>query len=258
MGEPKIILVDLETLPDLKEVMKVLPGMSAYPGLTLKASINSIICCGYKIYGEGKTHVINAWDNKKLWSKDVNDDSWICKEILKILTTADCLVTHNGKRFDLKFLQTRLIKHGLNPLPKIMHVDTCSEAKKHLMLFNNRLDTLAKFMTSEQKLENGGWDLWVKVMNRDKKSMATMTEYCAQDVITLEAVFKRLKPFVTQIPNYNFYREHDKKVCANCGSTRLTKNGIRVNRTNKKQRLVCQDCGTNLYLISEYHDPRVL
>ena len=110
-------------------------------------------------------------------------------------------------------------------------------------MFNNGLNTLAKFMTSEQKLENGGWDLWVKVLQRDKKSMDLMERYCKQDVETLQAVFKKLLPMINKIPSYNTFKTHDKDVCPNCGSTRQQKNGVRTTMHAVFQRFRCLDCG---------------
>jgi DNA polymerase elongation subunit (family B) len=256
-SEPKIICWDLETIPDLSEVMKVMPGLSAYPGLTLKATINSIICFGYKIFGEKKTHRINAWDFPG-WKKSVNDDKSLCKVIYETLKDADAIVTHNGYRFDLKFLQTRLLKHKLPPLPKIIHIDTVRLAKSNLLMFNNRLDTIAKNLTSEQKMENGGWQLWVDVLKRDKKSMKTMEEYCKQDVNTLEAIYKVLRPFITQMPNYNIYSTIEAHVCPNCGSTRLHGHGAVARKTFISKRLLCLDCSTVSSIRTEKQGPRTL
>jgi len=242
VSEPKILLLDIESLPDLDMVMNHLPSMSDYPGLTLKASINSIICFGYKWFGEGKTHCLNAWDYKG-WAKNVNDDRALLEALVKVVEKADCVVTHNGKRFDWKFIQTRLMKYDMPPMPKILHIDTCMEAKRNLLMFNNRLNTIAKFMTSTTKLENGGWDLWARVMKRDKAAQDLMSKYCKQDVNVLNEVFKKLRPFINSIPNYNAYRDHDKDCCPNCGSTRLVSNGYRANKTTRIERLRCNDCG---------------
>jgi DNA polymerase elongation subunit (family B) len=240
--EPRIILWDIETLPDLRAVMNEFPSLSAYPGLTLKASINSVICVGWKVLGESKVHCINAWDFKTRWKRNINDDFDVCKAAFEILSNADVVVTHNGKRFDWKFMQTRLLYHGFPPLPNIIHIDTCSEAKKHLFMYNNRLNTIGKFLTSEQKLENGGWGLWVKVSERNPKAMAVMTKYCMQDVRLLEKVFKKLKPVIRGLPNANLYK--DRPSCPNCGSKRLQKRGEKVTKTARAQRYQCQDCGS--------------
>lgn len=256
-SEPKILLFDIESLPDLDAVMNHLPSMSDYPGLTLKASINSVICIGYRWFGDSKTHCLNAWDFPG-WKKNVNDDKALLEAFMKVIETADCVVTHNGKRFDWKFIQTRLLKHELAPMPKILHIDTCAESKKNLLMFNNRLNTIAKFMTKTEKLENGGWDLWSKVMKRDKASMDLMTKYCKQDVNVLNEVFKKLRPFINNIPNYNVYSAIDKDLCPNCGSTRLHKHGFNASRNGVSVRLKCVDCHTTCSVKKEGHSPKVL
>lgn len=220
------------------------PQLSNYPGLTLKATITSIICAGWKEFGSNKTHCINAWDFPG-WEKSINDDLEVCKAIYKALSTADAVVTHNGKRFDWKFLQTRLMHHNLPPLHKIHHIDTKEQAKRHLFAFNNRLGTVGQLLANDKKLENGGWDLWVKVSKRNKKAMRLMEKYCKQDVDLLEKVFKKLRPLINNIPNYNLFKMSHagtKKMCPMCGSTRVRSNGWRHTSTQSYRRFKCLDC----------------
>jgi len=242
--KPKIVFFDLETLANLPKVMKYLAGMSAYPGLTMKATHNSVICFGYKVLGEKNAKCINAWDYPKRWKKDVNDDYEVVKAGYDILKDADAIVGHNSIRFDLKFLNSRLVYHGFPPLPKIAHIDTCRVASSKLFLFNNRLNTVAEFLGCELKMENGGWSLWEKVLVRDKKACATMTKYCKQDVEVLEQVFIKLRPLIKNIPNYNIFNSPNDDVCPNCGSNNLKKNGTRVLPSRVTQRYICGDCGT--------------
>lgn len=244
MAEPRIILFDLEVLADMREVRKVFFGIGNYPGLTLKATINSIICAGWKVYGQEKTHCISAWDYASHWKRDVNDDALVVQAIYDVLKSADAVVTHNGKRFDWKFLQTRLLKHGLPPLGKIKHIDTCAIAKRHLFSFNNKLETLSALLTDEKKMESGGAALWCAVAERDQKAQRKMAEYCKQDVRALEAVFKKLKPFLSELPNYNLWEHGALNLCPNCGSTRLKSNGIRPTSTRTYRRYICRDCNT--------------
>lgn len=157
-AKPVIVLFDLETLPNLQEALKVWPQLSQYPGKTLRATVSTIICAGWKIYGEKKVHCINAWDFKR-WNKDVNDDYDVCKAIYDVLSKADAVVTHNGKRFDWKFLQTRLRKHKLSYLTKIPHIDTKELASRNMYAFNNRLGYLGEQFSKENKMEHEGWDL---------------------------------------------------------------------------------------------------
>jgi DNA polymerase elongation subunit (family B) len=255
-SEPRIVLFDLETLPNLVNVMQNFTRLGDYPGLTLKADINSIICFGWKVFGDSRTHCTTAWDFKSVWARNINDDEAVVRRAYEVLSQADAVVTHNGKRFDWRFLQTRILHHGLKPLPKIPHIDTCQVAKSNLYAFNNRLNTIAKLLSAGQKLENGGWDLWVKVMQRDPKSMRLMKKYCMQDVLVLEKVFKKLRPFISNIPNYNIFGTHTKNLCPACGSTRIKKDGTRVTKTRITQRMRCNDCGSLSHITKDGEKPR--
>jgi uncharacterized protein YprB with RNaseH-like and TPR domain len=172
----------------------------------------------------------------------VNDDKQVVEAIYDRLKDADCVVTHNGRRFDWKFLQTRLRFHDMPPLPTIHHVDTCAEARKHLLIFNNRLQTVAKFFTDQEKMEHEGWELWVKVHKRDAAAMRTMTDYCKQDVLTTEAVFRELRPLIKTLPNQNLFNPMKTNVCPSCGSTRLKCEGKRYTSTRAYRRYCCMDC----------------
>lgn len=241
--EPRIIFFDLETLPNLEEALKVWPQLSQYPGKTLRASITSIICAGWKEYGKKRVNCINAWDYKN-WDKDVNDDYEVCKAIREVLDGADAVVTHNGKRFDWKYLQTRLLYHGFDPLHRINHVDTKALASSNLFVFNNKLGTIGQFLVGDNKLENGGWDLWVDVHKKKKSAMNLMARYCKQDVALLEKVFEKLKPLIKNLPNYNNFNMVDQMVCPNCGSGKFHGHGMKHTKTRSYRRYLCQDCGT--------------
>lgn len=235
--------------------MKIFPGLGNYPGLTLKATVNTIICFGYKVFGSDEKDVICAWDFPS-WKKSVNSDKELIKKAFDILDKADAVVTHNGKKFDWKFLQTRLLVHDLKPLHKIPHIDTRQEASKNLFMFNNKLQTLGIHLVNDKKLDHEGWDLWVKVRQRDKDAMKVMKEYCMKDVLLLEKIFKELRPFMNNIPNYNLFTEGQTRCCPSCGSTRLTSNGYRATKTMSYKRIKCLDCGSSSRLDVSERLPR--
>ncbi len=229
----------------MTQAMKAWVGLSNYPGLTLRAQLSSIICFGYKILdgSDDKPKIVNAWDFPQ-WRKNINDDRELLKITREILADADVIVTHNGKRFDWKFFQTRLLLHGMKPLPKIPHLDTCSISKRHLFLLNNKLDTLGEQLVGEKKLDNGGWELWVRVANREKEALKIMSDYCIQDVALLEKVFRKLKPFMKDMPNYNLFTQGMRHVCPTCGSTRVQRRGVVRTKTKTYHRYVCKDCAS--------------
>lgn len=235
------MLFDLEIIPDLQRALENWTDLSSFPGQTLRASITSICCAGWKILGSKEVSCINAWDYAE-WDTDVNNDKRLCEDLHKVLRDADCVITHNGKRFDWKYFQSRLMFHGLDPMPKIHHVDTCAESKKNLFVLNNRLQTLARWLTDEEKMKHEGWELWVKTHRRDREAMDKMAAYCKQDVLVLEEIFRRLRPVITSLPNFNLFSPFKEKVCPGCGSSRLDSYGIRTTTTRRYRRYICRDC----------------
>jgi len=226
----------------MQEIAKIFPSIANWPGRTMKATITSIICFGYKRLGDKKARCVSAWDFPTRWKKDKNDDYEVVKAAYEILKDADAIVTHNGIKFDLKHLNTRLIANGLKPLHRIPHIDTVMVARSKLFLYSNRLNDLATFLKVEGKMENGGWQLWVDVLNGKKKALKTMTKYCKQDVEALYQVFHKLRPFISNVPNYNLFTKD--RVCPTCGSNKLIKHGVRLTKTARRQRYHCQSCGT--------------
>lgn len=241
--EPHTVFIDLEILPDWNQIRWVWPQVGKWPN-GLRASINSIICFGYKL-PKKRVRCISAWDFPERWAGDVNDDYAVCAAAYEVLKDADVVVTQNGRKFDWPFLQTRLLHHGFPPLPRIIHVDTKDEAKNNLYLFSNSLRVMARFLTDDDKMDTEGWDLWVKVMDRDPHALKTMTKYCKHDVVVLEKVYEKLKRFVKKLPNANmFVKFEGPLVCPNCGSHDLIKRGRRVMKKRVLGRFSCQECGT--------------
>ena len=224
----------------MREALKAWPQLSDFPGRTLKATLSSVCCFGYKVVGSSETRVLSLWDYPS-WQSDVNDDRRLVRDAARVIRTADVIVFQNGKRFDWPFLQTRLLKNKLTPLPKILSIDTKNEAKKHLLSFSNSLKYLAAQFTDQEKMENDGWDLWVRVHSRDAEAQDTMAAYCAQDIIATEALFEALKPYMTTLPNMNqFSLEGD--LCPNCGMASLKKRGTSLKKEQTMQRFQCMSC----------------
>ncbi len=247
----KVIIFDLETLPDLPAALKEWCALSNFPGRTLKASITSVICAGWKELGTDKpVQCINAWDFPE-WEINQNDDSRVVKALYDVLCDADMIITHNGMKFDLRYLQTRLMLHGLAPLPPIHHVDTRQLLSRKLYLFSASLKHATNFYKmSIRKMDHGeGWDLWVDVHAKKPEAMKLMTEYCKQDVLALEQLYYKLRPLAnnTQQLNHNLFNvgQGDKHVCPTCGGTRLQNKGYRHTTVSSYKRYKClnETCG---------------
>ena len=257
--EPKIVYWDLETLPDPRTIYKVIPSIGAWPGRTFKAELQSILSFGFKIEGEKKPSCYNAWEFDG-WSKDRHDDSALVSVIYDVLHDADAIVTHNGKHFDLKVLNTRLMYHGYPPLPAgIKHIDTRQVLKK-LSLYSNSLDNAAKFFGLDNKIHWGNkWETWYRFAfgldtAKDRKQM---DEYCKMDVEVLAQLYKKTRPIHG---NQGFNRNllSERPVCPTCGEDKLIKHGTHVTTTVSKQRWHCKGCGSTTVFGAKDRSPRAV
>jgi hypothetical protein len=195
----------------------------------------SILCGAWKELGKDKVHAVAV--------KKVGDDKEVCKKLRDVLSEASLVIHHNGDKFDVKKLNARLIYHGLEPLGKVATLDTLKEVKKVASFSSNRLDYLAKFFGGSGKLHNSP-SLWIDVMNGSKKALRNMVEYNKVDVVVLENVYNKIKPYVKNHPHVGVFKGEDKNcTCRNCGSKDVKKNGLRYSAAGvKRQEIKCKSC----------------
>jgi len=235
----KIIVWDIETTPIIANTWDLYPKYLSHDNIIQDWTI---ICGAWKEIDKTTVHAVKV-DN-------VGDDYEVVKKLREVLASADVLVHHNGDRFDIKKLNARLIFHNLPPLPKIPTVDTLKEAKKIAAFTSNRLDYLSKFLIGEGKI-HVEYGLWLDVMKGSKKALKEMVEYNKVDVLRLEAVYLRLRPYMKSHPHHGALNGEDRNCsCTHCGSTKVKKNGIRVTAAGlKKQELQCQNCGAYMRVV---------
>jgi DNA-directed RNA polymerase subunit RPC12/RpoP len=69
-----------------------------------------------------------------------------------------------------------------------------------------------------------------------------MESYNRQDVILLEKVYYRLRPWMDNHPNLSLLNQE--RNCPHCGSEAVRKEGIRAAHLTLKQQYQCKDCGS--------------
>ena len=206
----------------------------------LKANFGYLLSGAWKVLGEKKVHCISIADSKT-FDRDPTNDKILCKELLKSLEGADIWVAHFGKWFDRPFLNTRLLGHGLPPLPPIPLVDTWKVSKDNLRLNSNRLATIAAWAGVEEKTALDG-GIWVKGMAGHKPSIRYIVKHNIQDVIVLEQVYEKIKCLSTTHPNVNILDDRPDS-CPICGGGPLHKRGKTIARVGYKVRYQCRECG---------------
>jgi len=236
MTEPRVLLYDLETSLETVTVFSLKYNDFIPPESIITE--RHIISVSYKWLGENKVHAISVLDDPKRFAKDIHDDQYVVKEFYKVLCEADVIVAHNGDNFDNRYLRTRLLYHGLPPLPPITSIDTYKIAKSTLLFNSNKLDYIGNFLgVGRKKPTTSG--LWMRAFNGDKRAIEEMVDYNKQDVRLLERVFLKLRPYM---PNYVSRELFGGTGCPRCGSKHVQSRGYHRALTRTYQRFQCQKC----------------
>lgn len=149
--------------------------------------------------GSGEMTTLRADDPRFFNKKDVVDDSRLVAAIIKHLETADIIVGHNSLAFDAAFLRGRAIKHGLQPMKPMFHIDTYQLVKGNLRT-SGKLANLSGFLHLPTPKMDVPPEVWARAHAFDKKSMDILQERCESDVDLTEALLVRLKPLLKSIP----------------------------------------------------------
>lgn len=202
-----------------------------------------ILCFAYKWLGEKKVHTVSLPDFRGYKNNPTNDRNLV-KKLHELFSEADVLIAHNGDAFDIKKANARFTFHGFNPPAPYRTLDTRKIARKYFSFNSNKLDDLGEHLKLGRKEHTGGFDLWMGCMSGDMKSWKKMLKYNKQDVVLLEKIYLRMRPWITNHPAMNLM-DNVPDSCPNCGKGPLTKNGTYYNRVTKVQVWQCQNCGAN-------------
>jgi hypothetical protein len=235
MEGPKILLVDIETSAAL--------GWSwVFYDTNLIDTLRdwSIICYSAKwLGGKQVTHAIDRPKSLFSFIKDERSDLKLVKELWKLLDEADYVCGHNARSFDCKKINSRFLHYGIPPPSPYKVLDTKVITKSVSNNTRNNQGVLLKDWGIGFKLENEGWPLWLKFMSGDRKARRDMMAYNKQDTIGLEALYKRLLPWMKQ--EQGMFRNGT--VCPHCSSKKLQSRGWLITKTQKYKRVYCEDCG---------------
>jgi DNA polymerase III epsilon subunit-like protein len=161
-----------------------------------------VILCGVVKPSDKPCKVFRADKLNKHWATRRSDDSQVILEIVKELAKYDIWIAHNGNRFDLPFLRTRLLRHNAGPLPSTKLVDPVLLARNKLRMNYNSLDSLASHLrcNSKTEVDPGMW--LTAALDGDRKAMNYIVHHCVQDCITLENIASKLKVYSTTFNTY--------------------------------------------------------
>jgi len=206
----------------------------------LNANFGFILCASFKKLGEDEVTTFSITDSPS-FKEDTTDDRWVCEQISEYLSDADIIISWYGTRFDMPYIQSRLLYHKLPIIGPIPHIDGWRIARFKMKLHSNRLQSVTEFLGFEDKTPLNG-PIWIKATSGNEDAITYVVKHCEQDVRVLEDVYTTIRPLLIQHPNINLLTGK-RNACPTCGSSNLIKRGIRLMSTGKRQRYRCQKCG---------------
>lgn len=228
---PKILLIDIETRPNLGYVWSL---WQQNVGINQIAEVGEVICYGAKWVGE-----------KKVYFQSVHHDTKeaMLQGIYDLIDEADFVVGWNSKSFDMKHLKREWLLAGLNPPSPHKDLDLMLAVRREFKFASNKLDFVSQQLGVGAKVKHEGFQLWLDCMAGDEAAWRKMKRYQIQDVLLLEPLYERLKGWIPNHPNVGAYDGGDG--CPTCGSDRIEKRGYAYTGVARYRQYHClnESCG---------------
>lgn len=232
MSAPRILLLDLETFPDVAYVW----GVYDQNAIEVKEHWY-MLSFAYRWHKAGPIVCRTLADTKS------RTDRILAKEIHALMDEADIIVAHNGVDFDVKKINARLIAHGFQPPSPYKVVDTKRAVKQVAGFSSNKLDWLCKQLGLGRKIEHEGFALWRKCAEQnDPAAWRRMARYNRHDVRLLGQLYELIAPWIRQ-PNGALHSGDERCVNPACRSIDIEWRGLSRQITRNYRRFVCRQCG---------------
>lgn len=138
----------------------------------------------------------------QLFAESIEDEKRLINDINEILSRYECVITYNGDRFDIPFVNTRAAKHGLKSLPLFWSIDLYKYLKKYwpmakkMQHLNQKSVEYALGLADSRDDKIGGGECiplysdYLKTHNNQDKELILL--HNADDVRQLNKIYQKL------------------------------------------------------------------
>lgn len=230
----KVLIFDIETRPNLGYVWGVWDQNIGDKMMLQYGSVMSVAC---KWLGDDE---IFYWDARS------GDETHVIRHTVDMMDQADIVIAHNGNRFDIPWINARALDYGLSPPSPYKRIDTLLASRRMFKFPRNTLKYLCEKLGVSMKDDHKkfpGFSLWLECMNGNLEAWDEMKAYNIQDIVSLEELYVKIRPWIPNHPNMAILSESDSHACPKCGSHHVQRRGFYTTNTGKYQRYQCNDCG---------------
>jgi len=225
----KLLNIDIETSPG-KAYIWDLRTRYVSPGMLIEPK--RMLCFAAKWHGTSQTVFQSRWHDGQ---------EKMVRRLHGLLDEADGVIHYNGNRFDRPTINTEFALFDMMPPSPTPNIDLYKTVKKHFAFMSNSLKHVAGQLETDQKIDNDGMALWLKVLQNDRLAQVKMREYNIGDILANESLYERLLPWIDQHPSHGLL--NGGHCCPNCGGMALVKRGYSRTQSRAYQRYVCRECG---------------
>lgn len=208
----KILVLDIETLPMHVYSWRIRDVTLGIENIIKDTAILSFAAT-WLYSGKIQSFIMTPKEAK------ARNDERVIREAWNLLERAEVVIAHYGRGFDLPKLNSRFLYYKLTPPTPYRSIDTAKDVPT-LGLSSRKQDYILEYTGQKKKLDTD-FQLWKDCDNGDPKALRRMEAYNRNDVLTLEAMYTILRPWITNHPNISVYENHGDDKCPACGG-RLT------------------------------------
>lgn len=233
--QAKVLILDIETMPKLALVWKFFKE-NISPKQVLE-------------HGHIASFAAKWLEDKEVMYEEnrTNDDKIIIEKLVYLLDQADIVIAHNGANFDIPQIRARALVHGIKPPSPVKIIDTYKVAKKEFNFPSNSLEYLCNVLGCDNKKGGHrkfpGFELWLECLRKNEEAWEELREYNIDDVLALQDLYIKMRPWMTDHPNVAIYENKDVVACPKCDSIDIQWRGYSYTQVGKFHRYCCNSCG---------------
>lgn len=213
----------------------------------LSANRGFIICASAKWVGQRRIHKWMIGDTPGYGEtpRSYYDDSAIVSALVALCNSAEAVVAHYGRKFDVPYLNTRAVASGLRPTAPLTVIDPWDTARKELRLARNDLGSVAAVLNCTAEKYHLPWKDWHHAKFGDMQAQRKLLRYCVNDIYTLEEAYLKLRPMIRNHPRVGSWPvKGEQRCCPACGSYRSKSHDYRRTKSYEIHRKLCLNCGS--------------
>lgn len=174
---------------------------------SLNAGFGVLLCMVGKSYAPNERKIFRA-DDFEPWKRGERaNDGPLLRAILSWMEDLDIIIAHNGLRFDLPFIRTRAVVHGLPPVNFQKIIDPVQLARQHFRFPSNSLASISHVIGTQAEKTPLRPETWARAtLNGDPAAMEEIVTHCCADVDVLEEICWKLRGYIRTIDKAGSFR----------------------------------------------------